>query len=134
MVEMTLSKIIINETTDQQVIVLQEADGERSFPIMIGVMEALAIRRGVRGETYPRPLTHDLLGSVIGALGDGLDHVAITELKDHTFYAKLVIRRGDDLVEVDARPSDSIALAVAAKSPIRCAESVLDQVCRQDPT
>jgi bifunctional DNase/RNase len=128
MVEMRLSKIVINETAEQQVIVLQETEGERSFPIMIGIVEALAIRRGVRDETLARPQTHDLLLSVIAGLTDGLDHVEITELKSHTFFARLFVKRDGQLIDFDSRPSDAIALAVAAKRPIFCHESVLKEV------
>ena len=133
MVEMKLSKIVITETLGQNVIVLQEADGERSFPILIGPYEALAIRRGVREETLPRPQTHDLLASVIAALCDGIDRVEVTELRNHTFHAKLILRRDGELIEIDSRPSDAIALAVAAKRPIHCDESVLDEVASQPP-
>ena len=133
MVEMKLSKIVINETTDQQVIVLVEAGGERSFPIMIGPYEALAIRRGVREEATPRPLTHDLLLSVIRSLSDGLDHVEITELKNHTFYANLLVKQNGRIVAIDARPSDAIALAVAVRCRILCHEDVLNEVVQEPP-
>ena len=86
----------------------------------------------MREEAYPRPLTHDLMGAIVNALSDGLVRVEITDLKDHTFYARLILRRGDQEVEVDARPSDSIALAVAAEAPIHCAESVLTKVCKPE--
>ena len=128
MVEVKLTKIVITDTLGQNIIVLQEVNGNRSFPILIGPYEALAIRRGVREETLPRPQTHDLLAAVINRLSDGIDHVEVTELKNHTFYAKLVLRKNGELIEIDSRPSDAIALAVAAKRPIWCAEEVLDEV------
>ena len=133
MVEMKLSKIVITDTMGQNVIVLQEANGERSFPIMIGPYEALAIRRGVREETLARPQTHDLLAAIITRLCDGIDHVAVTELRDHTFHAKVVLRRDSELIEIDSRPSDAIALATAAKCPIYCDEAVLDEVATEPP-
>ena len=133
MVEVKLTKIVITDTLGQNVIVLQEANGKRSFPILIGPYEALAIRRGVREETLPRPQTHDLLAAVIERLSDGIDHVEVTELREHTFHAKLVLRKNGELIEIDSRPSDAIALAVAAKRPIHCAEKVLDEVATEPP-
>ena len=123
-----LIRIMITETGDHQVIVLKEANGERAFPIVIGFFEAAAIDRRIKGHVLPRPMTHDLLGSVIEALGGKLAKVVITDLKEHTYFASLVIRRGVDSVVVDARPSDAIALAVAGNTPIFVEERVLDEV------
>ncbi len=130
-VQMELKRIIINEVHDQQVIMLREVDGERSFPIVIGIFEATSIDRRVKGMPSPRPLTHDLVANVIDQLGGELQDIFISELRDHTYYAKLRIRQNGepDLIEVDSRPSDAIALAVTAKVPIYVAEDVLNEVC-----
>ncbi|MBM4018243.1 MAG: bifunctional nuclease family protein [Planctomycetes bacterium] len=123
-----LIRIMITETGDQQVIVLKEAKGRRSFPIVIGFFEAAAIDRRIKGHVLPRPMTHDLLASVIEAMGGRLAKVVVTDLRDHTFFASLVIERGGQPVLVDARPSDAIALAVAEGTPIFVADHVLDAV------
>jgi uncharacterized protein len=128
-VQMDLKRIIINEVQDQQVIMLREVDGERSFPIVIGIFEATSIDRRVKGMPSPRPLTHDLVASVIESLGSELQDIYISELREHTYFAKLRIRQDGELVEVDCRPSDAIALAVTAKVPIYVAEDVLNEVC-----
>ncbi len=124
---MELKRIIINEIHDQQVIMLREVEGERSFPIVIGIFEATSIDRRVRGMPSPRPLTHDLVASVIDQLGGELQDIYISELKEHTYFAKLRIRKDGELIEVDCRPSDAIALAVTASVPIYVAEDVLGE-------
>jgi bifunctional DNase/RNase len=126
---MELKRIIISEIHDQQVIMLKEAEGERSFPIVIGIFEATSIDRRVKGMPSPRPLTHDLVASVIEHMGGELQDIFISELRDHTYFAKLRIRLNGELVDVDCRPSDAIALAVTAKVPIYVSEEVLQEVC-----
>ena len=128
-VQMELSRIIISEINDQQVIYLREVDGDRSFPILIGIFEATSIDRRVKGFMSPRPLTHDLLVSVADNLGGEFQSVVISELKDHIYFAKLRVKREGELVEIDSRPSDAIAVAVACDPilPIYVAEEVLDE-------
>jgi hypothetical protein len=126
---MDLRRIIISEIHEQQVILLREVDGERSFSIMIGIFEATSIDRRVKKLPSPRPLTHDLVANVIESLGGELRDIYISELRDHTYFAKLRIRLNGELIEVDTRPSDAIALAVTANVPIYVAEDVLDEVC-----
>ena len=126
-VHMELKRIVINEVHDQQVIMLREVDGERSFPIVIGIFEATSIDRRVKGIQSPRPLTHDLLANVIDNLGGDLQDIFISELSEHTYFAKLRIRKEGELIEVDCRPSDAIALAVTAKVPIFVAEGVIEE-------
>ena len=128
-VRMDLARIVISETSQEQILVLRERDGERQFPIVIGLMEAYAIDRRVKSITTARPLTHELLANVIHDLEAELDKIVIHDLREHTFYAKLVIRRDGRLIEVDARPSDAIALGVAGDTPIYVEENVLRQVC-----
>jgi len=129
-VPMELSRIIISEINDQQVIYLKEIDGERSFPILIGIFEATSIDRRVKGADTPRPLTHDLVVSVVENLGGELQDVVINELREHTYYARLRVRHEGELVEIDARPSDAIAVAVTCRPPlpIYVAEEVLNDV------
>ena len=122
---MELRRIVINQVDDRQVIVLREVDGERSFPIVIGLFEATSIDRRVKGLLAPRPLTHDLVSAVIEAFGGEIQDVMITELKDHTYFANLRIRHDGELREIDCRPSDAVALAVTAKVPIYVSEDVL---------
>ena len=128
-VRMDLTRIIIREDTDQQIIILTERDGERQFPIMIGTVEGLAIDRRVKGLTAPRPMTHDLMANLIDMLDCELERIVIHDLREHTFFAKLVVRQNGSLVEIDARPSDAIALGVASDTPIYVEESVLQDVC-----
>ncbi|MFW6146024.1 MAG: bifunctional nuclease family protein [Planctomycetota bacterium] len=133
---MELSKVLITETGDLQLIELAERDGTRRFPIRIGITEALAIDRRLKGVSFARPLTHDLLAMTIEALGGRLERIVVNDLRDvmiggeprSTFFAQLHIRRGDDLITIDARPSDAIALGVASDTPVYVAEHVLDAV------
>ena len=129
-VHMELARIIISEISDQQVIYLREVDGERTFPILIGLFEAHSIDRRVKGVTAPRPLTHDLVVSIVESLGGDLQDVIISELRDHTYYAQLRIRQEGELVEIDCRPSDAIAVAVTNDPPlpIYVNEEVIDEV------
>lgn len=127
-VQMELHKIIISEMQDQQIIVLKEVDGERKFPIVIGSGEAYAIDRRLKGHIHPRPLTHDLLASVIEAMGGVIERIEINNLQDHTFFARIHIRQNGSVHKVDSRPSDAIALGVATSVPIFVAEHVLGEV------
>jgi bifunctional DNase/RNase len=129
-VQMELSRIIISEINDQQVIYLKEVDGDRTFPILIGIFEATSIDRRVKQLQSARPLTHDLLVNIIEQLGGELQDVVINELKEHTYFAHLRIRKDGELIEIDARPSDAIAVAVTADPvlPIYVAEEVLNDV------
>ena len=128
MVEVEVSKIIIDEKSQEQVVVLKEKQGSRLLPIVIGINEAAAIRMKFGGFTPPRPLTHDLLKSVIDNLEARLEKVIIDKLVDSTFHAKLILKTDKGLTrKVDARPSDSIALAVRAGAPIFVEEEVLEK-------
>ena len=128
-VEMELCQIIIQETTEQQIIVLRERNGERAFPIVIGIAEALAIDRRLKGIQPERPLTHDLLFNVITEMAGQLERIEINDLRDHTFYARLIINRNGQEIEIDSRPSDAIALGAANNMPIYVAEHVIKAVC-----
>jgi len=126
-VEVELSRIIINEASDQQIIVLKERNGERSFPIIIGIVEIFAIDRRLKGIQPPRPMTHDLLDTVIDSLGVKVEKIVIDDLRNHTFYAKIHLSSDSRIIEVDSRPSDAIALGVASNAPIYVAEHVFDK-------
>ena len=128
-VQMQLTRIIISEINEQQVIYLQEVDGPRQFPILIGIFEATSIDRRVKSYPSPRPLTHDLLVNTVEMLGAELDSVVITELKNHTYYARLRVKQDGELIEIDSRPSDAIAIAVTCdpQLPIYVSEDVLDE-------
>ena len=130
-VEMQLARIIISELTDNQVIYLQEVGGEREFPILIGIFEATNIDRRVKDDYHPpRPLTHDLIANVARALGARVDRVIISELSEHTYFAKLsLVKEDGEVVEIDSRPSDAIAVAVTFNPPlpIYVSEQVLEE-------
>ncbi len=129
-VQMELSRIIISEINDQQVIYLREVEGNRTFPILIGLFEATSIDRKVKGYPTQRPLTHDLLVSAVEQLGAEFQDVVITELREHTYYALLRVRHNGELMEIDSRPSDAIAVAVTCDPvlPIYVSEEVLRDV------
>jgi len=129
-VQMQLSRIIISDINESQVIYLKEIDGDRHFPILIGIFEATSIDRRVKEYESPRPLTHDLIVGVAEALGGELDSVVISELREHTYYAQLRIRYEGEIIEIDARPSDAIAVAVTCDPPlpIYVSEEVLQDV------
>ena len=128
MIQVELTKIIIDEKRQDQIIVLKEKDGERQIPIIIGFMEASSIKMKISGIEVPRPLTHDLLVNVIGAMGARLSRLIIDRLETSTFFAKLEIKAKDGQAKlVDCRPSDGIALAVRLKCPIFVDEDVLNR-------
>lgn len=129
---MQLARIIISELTESQVIYLKEVDGEREFPILIGIFEATNIDRRVKDDGYrpPRPLTHDLIVRTAEALGASVHSVVISDLTDQTYYATLRLKNENgDMIEIDSRPSDAIAVAVTFSPPlpIFVAEHVLEE-------
>ncbi len=127
MIEVFVESIRVNMTNYKRVVMLKEKTERRYLPIWIGHFEADAIAIPMQNVPVTRPLTHDLLGSVIQSLGARLTQVVINQLADETFYAKLVLDADGRHVEVDSRPSDAIALAIRTKVPIYVDESVLDQ-------
>ena len=139
LVPMQLSRILIRELTDFQMIELREIpingtseDTLRSFPIVIGLPEAQAIERRLKGIAVKRPQTHDLLASVVESLGAELVSVEINSIDDHTYYATLKLQACDgEIVDVDARPSDAIALGIASRVPILVEERVIESASDQ---
>lgn len=129
-VPMQLARIIISEISDNQVIYLKEVDGDRQFPILIGIFEATSIDRRVKSsDKPPRPLTHDLIVQIAEALGAKVDSVVISDLRDHTYFAALRLIKDGETIEIDCRPSDAIAVAVTFNPPlpIYVAEDVLEK-------
>ena len=129
-IQVELNQIIIREMEHEQFIVLKEVDGVRRLPILIGSAEAFAIDRRLKGIPAARPLTHDLLASVIEAMGGIIERIEITALEYYaeggTFLAAIHIRQGDKLIKIDSRPSDAIALGSASNVPIFVAEKVME--------
>ena len=131
MIEVELSRIIIDEEKKEQIIVLKEKSGSRILPIVIGIHEATAIKMKLSGFNPPRPLTYDLMANIIDKLDNRLEKVVIDNLIEGTFHAKLYLKNSDNASEVvDARPSDSIALAVRTKSPIFAEENVVKKLSK----
>ncbi len=129
-VEMALSRILIRELNDYQIIELREIEGDRTFPIVIGLPEAQAIDRRLKGIEIKRPQTHDLLANMIEELGGTLESITINDLSEHTFFAQLNIRQNGKTLRVDSRPSDAIALGIAADVPIFVADHVLESAVK----
>ena len=127
MIEMTIDRIGVSLNSYQRVVILKERDAERCLVIWIGPAEAESIAIKLQNVTVPRPMTHDLLNSVIPELGASVRHILISALKDDTYFAQIVIRHGETDIEIDSRPSDAVALAVRAGVPIYAAEEVVDE-------
>lgn len=134
-VQVQLSRIIISEINDNQVIYLKEVDGSRQFHFFIGIYEATRIDQKVRSIASPRPSPHDLIVQILDQLGATPHDVIICDLKKGTYYAKLRLQRDGELIEIDARPSDAIAVAVTCQPPlpIFVAEDVFEAAMRDQP-
>lgn len=125
MIKVRVQSLGLDQNTKSPVVILQEAEGERVLPIWIGPAEASAIAMELAGMKFARPLTHDLFPSIIGGLGGTLTRVLITRVHDNTYFAELVIQRGDEVFTVDARPSDSIAIALRTRAELFAGEELL---------
>ena len=125
MIKVRVQSLGLDQNTKSPVVILQEEGGERVLPIWIGPAEASAIAMELAGMKFARPLTHDLFPSIIKGLGGTLARVLITRVHDNTYYAELVIQRGDELVTIDARPSDSIAIALRARAELYAGDELL---------
>lgn len=130
LVPVVIARLLIREMTDSQFVTLQEVDGDRMFPIAIGLSEAFAIERRLQKAAPLRPQTHELLDSTIRTLGARLDRIEITDLQDGTFFARLVLDRDGERLEIDSRPSDALALGALAGTPIFVEEAVLAEASR----
>ena len=127
MLEMTIESIRVSMLNHQRVVILKEKDAERFLPIWIGPAEADAIAVKLQEYQVPRPLTHDLLSNVIGALGATVNSIIVSDLQNDTFFAKIILAVDGKQVEIDSRPSDAIALAVRIKVPIFAEEAVIEK-------
>ena len=126
-----LTRILITEMGVQQVIFLREKEGGRVFPIMIGMPEALAIDRRLKGVPTPRPMTHDLLSNVIQEMGGTIEKIVVDDMHEGTFIATIHIEQGGRTLAIDSRPSDAIALGVAFDTPLFVADHVIEEVLRE---
>jgi hypothetical protein len=126
MIKLKVQSLGLDQANKSPVVLLQEADGERVLPIWIGSAEASAIAMEMAGMKFSRPLTHDLFPSIITGLGGRVTRVLITRVQDNTYFAELVIQRGDEVFTVDARPSDSIAIALRTRAELFADEELLD--------
>jgi bifunctional DNase/RNase len=133
-IEMTIKGLMVDPVTNMPIVVLRDADGERVLPIWVGVFEANAIALQIENVSTPRPMTHDLLRNIIADLRGVVERVVVTDLKDNTFYALIHLRVDGEIVAVDARPSDAIALALRAKAPIFVEERVIEHARTADPS
>ena len=133
LVQVSVQSLRLDRASRTPVVILQENDGERVLPIWIGPSEAGAIASELADMKYPRPLTHDLLASVVGGLGGALQKVIISRVEENTYFAEMIIRRNGEVIVVDARPSDSIAVALRLQADIFAHEALLDLTPLEGP-
>jgi hypothetical protein len=126
MIEVKVQSLGLDRTSNTPVVILQEVDGSRVLPIWIGPGEASAIAMELAGMKFSRPLTHDLFASVIMGMGGSLQRVMITKVVENTYFAELIIQRKGELISVDARPSDSIAIALRMSAAIFTTDDLLE--------
>ena len=125
-IEMTIKGLMVDPITNMPIIILRDKEGQRVLPIWVGVFEANAIALQIENVTTPRPMTHDLLKNVIADLRGRIDKIVVSDLKDNTFFALIYLSVGGEVMAIDARPSDAIALALRARAPIFVEEKVID--------
>ncbi|MBI1796315.1 MAG: bifunctional nuclease family protein [Candidatus Eisenbacteria bacterium] len=132
-VEARVNGLILEHKTQQNIVILRESEGQRILPIWIGPGEAQAIRRILSEEAFPRPLTHDLIHIVLEGLKAKVTRVIVADLRENTFFASIIVEREKDVLSVDARPSDAIAVALRAKAPIFVNEKLLQPAPADEP-
>ena len=125
-IEMTIKGLMVDPITNMPIVILRDKDGHRVLPIWVGVFEANAIALQIENVTTPRPMTHDLLKNVIADLRARIDKIVVSDLKENTFFALIYLSIGGEVMAIDARPSDAIALALRARAPIFVEEKVID--------
>jgi bifunctional DNase/RNase len=133
-IEMTIKGLMIDPITNMPIVILKDSEGNRVLPIWVGIFEANAIALQIENITTPRPMTHDLLKNVLSDLEASVEKIVVSELRDNTFYAMIYLNRSGEIVAVDSRPSDAIALALRTKSPIFVEESVVESAKGMDLT
>jgi len=131
-VEMSITALMVDATTNTPIVILRERGGQRVLPISVGIFEANAIVIQIENISVPRPMTHDLLRNIIRDLKADVQKVVVSDLKEGTFYAVIHLSVGGELVAVDARPSDAIALALRVRAPIFAEDTVLDNAKQLD--
>ena len=130
--QMKVDKLGIDLLTHDPVVILKDMDGSHYLPILIGPFEATAIALALEGAPVPRPLSHDLMRNILESLDTSLEQVIIHDIKDSTFFAKLILRTDGDLQEIDARPSDGIALALRMQAPIYVSDKIVLEEATQE--
>ena len=133
-IEMLIKGLMVDPVTNMPIVILRDQEGERVLPIWVGVFEANAIALQIENITAPRPMTHDLLRDIIGNLKAAVEKIVVSDLKESTFYALIYLRVNENLVAVDARPSDAIALALRVRAPIYVEDSVIENARSFDLT
>jgi len=133
-VEVKINGLAVDAQAKSHVVILKEKDGERVLPIWIGPAEAQAIARELAGQRFQRPLTHDLIASIVEGLKARVTRVVISDLKDNTFFAQLLVEREGAVVVIDARPSDSLAVALRCGADIFVNEKLLSEAAEEEPT
>ncbi len=131
-IEMTIKGLMVDPTTNMPIVLLRDSSGDRVLPIWVGVFEANAIALQIENIPTPRPMTHDLLRDIIADLNGRVERIVVTDLKESTFYALIYLRVAGELVAIDARPSDAIALALRTKAPIFVEEAVIENAKSAD--
>jgi len=129
-VECELARVVMSEQHDRQIIELKEKEGERRFPIVIGIFEVHAIHRVVNNEPPVRPLTHELLSSILRELNVTVERVIVNDLRDWTFFARIILKQNGKTFDIDSRPSDAMALAVHTNAAIYVEERVLEEASK----
>ncbi len=127
LVQVSVQSLGLDRASNTPVVILQEHDGERVLPIWIGPSEASAIAMELAEMKFSRPLTHDLLASIVGGLGGALQKIIISRVEENTYFAEMIIRRNGEVISVDARPSDSIAVALRLQADIFAHEALLER-------
>ena len=133
-IEMLIKGLMVDPVTNMPIVILRDQEGERVLPIWVGVFEANAIALQIENIAAPRPMTHDLLRDIIGNLKAAVEKIVVSDLKESTFYALIYLRVNENLVAVDARPSDAIALALRVRAPIYVEDSVIENARSFDLT
>ncbi|WP_291320610.1 bifunctional nuclease family protein [Desulfonatronospira sp.] len=131
LIKMEIFGLAMDEKTNMPLVILKDEEDKYILPIWIGALEAMAISIPLKGMSMPRPMTHDLFLDTLNNLGVHLLHVEVTEIKESTYYAVLVLQQEENLLRIDSRPSDAIAMAVRAKVPIMVRQQILEDIMKE---
>ena len=131
-IEMNIKGLMVDPITNMPIVILRDKDGQKVLPIWVGIFEANAIALQIENISTPRPMTHDLLRNVIHDLKASVQKVVVCDLQENTFYALIYVTAGGEMMAIDARPSDAIALALRARAPIFVEEAVIDNAKTAD--